>query len=323
MPDIYFSENLDGYIYEIQFVVDYCAVCCLIGLVYYRYPGWILTAGEVALRWKAGMRRYEVRVDDHNWVYLAGGEGENLLLIHGYGSEKDHFGPFLSGFNRSYHVIVPDLPGFGENTKILSVNYDIPSQVERLHRFVQQLGLDSFHLAGISMGGYICAYYASEHPEKVKSLVLMDAAGVESPKPSEVWELYRKSGKIVMLYRTPREFDELIKVLFYKPPRIPRHFKTYLADEANAVFDFRLKIINDIRAGGLYLLEHRLARIQAPVLIIWGVDDRILDVSGVEQFQRKIRDHRVVLLDRCGHVPYLEKPDETRTAIREFLKSLH
>lgn len=292
------------------------------GVVYWLFPGVIFESATHALRWWAGLERHEVRVDDHTWVYLEGGEGETILFIHGFGADKDRWGTFPAGFSGSYRLVVPDLPGFGEDSGVPSASYDIESQVKRLNRFVETIGLNKFHLVGISMGGYISAYYASEYPEKVKSLALMDALGVKSRIPSYFWQRYKKDGKVFFLYKTLQEFDEFMSVVFYRPPWIPVRIRDYLAQKGALNHDFRKKVLEDMAGCGLYLLEDRLQRIRAKTLIIWGANDRIIHVSSVEKFEKGLKNSRTVIIDKCGHVPYFEKPGETKRAYRDFLASL-
>jgi len=292
------------------------------GVLYYAFPGFILESAKHTLRFWAGLERRDVQVDDHQWVYLDGGKGETILFVHGFGAEKDRWGTFLPAFSKSYRLIVPDLPGFGENSRVPTARFDIPSQVKRLSRFIEAIGLDKFHVVGISMGGYISAYYASEHPEKVKSLCLLDAAGVDSPMPSDLWRQYRKDGKIPFLYRTTDEFNGLMRLLFYRPPWLPDRFKDYVVQQGDRDYDFREKILREMVEGGMNLLESRLPKIQARTLIIWGANDRIVHVSSVEKFQEGLRNSQTVILDQCGHIPYFEKAKETRRAYRRFLAGL-
>jgi pimeloyl-ACP methyl ester carboxylesterase len=299
------------------------ALIVLGGVVYYWFPGYLLESVKYAIRWRAGLEKYEIQVDDHSWVYLEGGGGETILFVHGFGADKDRWGPLLIDLSGSHRLIVPDLPGFGESSQVQSASYDIPSQVKRLNRFVETIKVDTFHMVGISMGGGIAAYYATEYPNKVKSLVLIDAAGVKSRIPSDTWRRYKEDGKILLLYKTPEQFDELLAVIFHRPPWIPAHLKAHIAKIGARNYDFRKKILNDLLKGGTAgLLENRLSRVKSKVLIIWGANDRIIHVSSVEKFERGLKNHQTVIIDNSGHVPYLEKPEETKRAIREFLDSL-
>ena len=292
----------------------------LAGVAYWRFAGLIFESMKCAIRWWAGLERHEVRVDDHRWVYLAGGEGEAIVFVHGFGADKDSWATFPFGLSVSYRLIVPDLPGFGESSQVGSARYDIPSQVNRLNDFVETIGLDSFHVLGSSMGGYISAYYASEYPEKVKSLVLIDAAGVNSRIPSDAWRLYKEEGKNVLLYKTAEQFDELMSLLFQRPPWIPGQLRAYLLRRRARDYDFHEKIVKDLSNGGMDLLESRLHKVRAKTLIVWGANDRITHVSSVEKFESGIKNTRIVTIENCGHMPFLEKPKETKAAYREFLE---
>jgi pimeloyl-ACP methyl ester carboxylesterase len=287
--------------------------------IYFWFPGLIYQTGIQALRIYSRTGAHVIMVNDHRWSYLDGGDGESILFIHGFGSDKDSWGPFLRAFSANHRIIVPDLPGFGENSRIPSVSYDIPTQAKRLDRFIEHLGLESFHLAGISMGGYIAAYYASEYPTKVKSLFLMDSAGVDSPVDSLMWKRYNKDNQLVLLYENPEQFDEFLSYVFHTPPKIPRHFKAYLAREGMAEHDFREKILQDMSNRGMSLLETRLHKIDANTLVLWGRDDKIIHVSAAEVFRNGLKHGHILVLDRCGHVPYLEKPKETTRAYQAFL----
>jgi abhydrolase domain-containing protein 6 len=288
----------------------------------YGFPGLILDGAKWFLRWQAGLTKKEIQVDDHRWVYLHGGKGEPILLVHGFGGEKDHWGFLPKALSSSHELIIPDLPGFGESSQIDSAVYDIPSQVNRLNRFVEALGLRSFHLLGVSMGGYIAGYYASEYSGKVKSLGLMSAAGVRSRVESTVWKRYREEGRILLVYKTETELEELMSVLFFRPPPVPRPFKRYLAEKGKAHYSFLEKILRDMEKGGDNLLEGRLARVKARSLVIWGANDEITHVSSVEKFENGLMDCRAVILEKCGHVPYFDQEKKTIKIYMDFLSSL-
>jgi abhydrolase domain-containing protein 6 len=284
---------------------------------------WILELAKRVLRRYAGVRRYEVQVDDQRWAYVEGGKGETILFVHGYGMEKDGWDLFLKHWTASYRVVAPDLPGFGETTRVVSAVYDVSHQVRRLDRFVDALGITSFHIAGISMGGAIAGCYAGEFPGKVRSLFLMAPAGVISRVPSAAWREYLEGGNIVLLYDNMEGFDRLLDMIFYHKPFVPRLIKRYFARKSALEYGFREKILRDLERGGIAVLEDRLTKVKAPTLLIWGEEDRILHVSGAEKFQQALVDCRVVSLKECGHVVFFDQPEATRLAYRDFLQSLN
>jgi len=291
-------------------------------VLYFWFPGFILDGAKKVLRWQAGLTRHTVQVDDHRWVYLEGGRGETILFVHGFGMEKDGWGLFLKAFSKSYRLIVPDLPGFGENSRLESANYEVLSQVKRLNRFVENLGLNRFHLVGSSMGGYIAGTYASEYPEKVKSLALFNPAGVSSRVPSDMWRRYEETGEIALLYKTKEGFEDLMALLFYRAPPVPAPFKNHFAELGASNYAFYAKVLRDIERGGRHELEQRLPRVKARTLVLWGANDRILHVSDAERFRERLKNVKVVILDQCGHAPFFEKRKETVKTYQDFLAEL-
>jgi len=198
----------------------------------------------------------------------------------------------------------------------------VPSQVKRLNRFVESLGLRRFHLAGSSLGGYIAGFYASEYPEKVKSLALFNPAGVNSPIQSDLWRRYAEKGENALVYRTEEGFEEILRLIFYRVPPVPGPFRTYFAELGASNYAFYRKVLRDLDQGGLYQLEPRLSRVEARTLVVWGADDRILHVSGAEIFRKGLKNVKVVILDQCGHAPFFEKRKETTKAYQDFLAEL-
>ena len=291
-------------------------------ILYNWFPALVLESAKRVLRWYSGLRRRVVNVGNRRWVYLEGGTGDPVVFVHGFGIDKDHFWTFLRGVSKSYRVVVPDLPGFGEGTKRFTDSYDIPSQVKRLDLFLDKLGLDSFHMFGESLGGYISGYYASKYPEKVKSLALMDAGGVSPTVPSDALRRFEEDGKVILVYKTVEEFEEFVSYVFEHLPWIPRPFKRHYAMQGALNHELHSKIVEDILDTGLYLLESRLSHISAETLVVWGANDRLFDVSTVEKFVSGIPKSRSVIIEDCGHVPYFEKPKEAKRAYREFLAGL-
>lgn len=121
--------------------------------IYFAAPGLVYRASISAERCRSGLSAKTVMVGDHRIAYLEGGEGPVVLLVHGFSGEKDHWTRFAKWLTPSYHVVIVDLPGFGESTKSWTAKYGILEQVGRLAGFIDALELGPVHLAGNSMGG--------------------------------------------------------------------------------------------------------------------------------------------------------------------------
>jgi len=176
-----------------------------LAVAYYLSPPWMAKAGLAIERARADLEVKSVTVGNDQIFYLEGGTGPDMVLVHGFGGDKDNYIRLARYLTKSYHVIIPDLTGFGESTKDMKVSYDIFSQATRLHEFIQMLKLTSFHLAGHSMGGAIVGAYGAKYPEMVKSLLLLAPAGVSTAPESEIMRRLKK-GDNPFIINNPADF---------------------------------------------------------------------------------------------------------------------
>jgi pimeloyl-ACP methyl ester carboxylesterase len=295
--------------------------------IYFLFPETLFRLAVKAERRSAGLIKKEILVDDHKIVYLEGGKGPTIVMIHGFGGSKDNWTRFAKYLTSEYHVVIPDLAGFGESSQIPTESYDVAKQLKRIDRFTEALKLEKFHVAGNSMGGMFAALYGAKYPQKVITVALLAPGGVGSPNPSEVAILI-KNGKNPLLTGSAEDFDKLLNLCFVKPPSMPSQFKKVLAADAVAHRDFNKKIWDDMY-GNLTkealsvrenLLVPYLPQIQAPVIIIWGDSDKILDVGGVSVLEKNLKNYKTVILKDTGHIPMLEHPRETASHYIGYLK---
>src|SRR5690606_70238 len=254
--------------------------------------------------------------------YYAGGpaDGETLLMIHGSGATRDTWRRFARHFTDRYKVIAVDLPGFGESDKP-DVSYDVASQVERLRAFVGTLGIKRLHLIGNSMGGHIAALYAARHPEQVLSVALLDNAGIDSPRKSEMFEMIERGQPTPLVVRRAEDFDTLMSFVFVTPPPLPEALKRHFAEQSMANQAHYDMIFRQLREHYIPL-EPELPKIQAPTLVLWGDRDRVLDVSSIDVMRPLLKKPTVVVMKDCGHAPMIERPGETAQHYQAFLDSL-
>lgn len=301
-------------------------VVLLVG-TYFLFPKTVFNLALQAQRQSAGLVKKEIQVDDHKIAYLEGGKGQTIILLHGFGANKDNWTQFAKYLTGDYHLVIPDIPGFGESSRIQKATYDAENQMRRIDRFAEALKLERFHLAGNSLGGMFAAAYAAKHPRKVSTLALLAPAGVKSPKMSEMAILLRK-GTNPFLAGSPGDFDKLIELCFVKPPFMPSRFRKILAADAVAHGDFNKKILDDMKwdhTGATpspmeTFLDPYLPQIQAPVLIIWGDTDKILDVGGVAVLEKNLKNYHSIIMINTGHIPMLENPQQTAAYYVSYLK---
>jgi len=271
-------------------------------------------------RKSAALTLKNVVVGDHTVVYLEGGKGKTIVLVHGFGSEKDHWVHVAAGLTSSYHVIIPDLPGFGESTKLSSASYDMVSQADRLHAFIKQvIPSRPVAVAGHSMGGNIAGHFAAKYPQEVSHLILIDSSGITSPEKSDLVRALEQ-GVNPLLVSSESDFSRLLSFCYVEPPYIPSSTKRFLAERAIRNKPGNEKVWSDMLIKKPSNLDDKLSLLTMPVLIIWGDSDRLIHISAVSVLEKGIKNHTTRIIKKCGHQPILEKPEETANDIKEFLE---
>ena len=286
--------------------------------VYFFFPGVTLALAERAELHAAGLERASVEVAGHRIVYLVGGSGEPLLLLHGFGADKSNWVRVARYLTPRFRVIAPDLPGFGESTWDSKAHYAVSDQADRVHAFAQALGFGPLHVGGNSMGGSIAGVYAARYRQEVKSVWLLAPGGVRSAKPSQLQERIGK-GDNPLFVRDTEGFERLLDFAFVQRPLIPRPIERYLAERAIAHRAINEKIGEDLQHAPV-VLENELAGLPIPALIVWGDHDRLVDVSGAEVLKGVMPKAEVVILRDVGHVPMVERPDASARAFLHFQK---
>jgi len=287
----------------------------LVGIttLYWTRPRLLFDAVKSLLRRRAALSRRTVLVGDIEWPYLDGGKatGEPVVLVHGFGGDKDNwtlYAPFLTPHHR---VICPDLPGFGESDRSVDRDYRVQAQAHRLCEFLDALGIDRCHLAGNSMGGFIALQFALDFPERLASLTLLDNAGVAGTGISELQRSIQQGSNLLEL-KAMADVDRLLAFVYRKPPFMPRQFKRVMLDDALANAQVLEKVFWTLAKEGIAgALNARLGEVQAPTLIVWGRHDQLIDVSVVDELRGGIANSVAVVFEHVGHVPMLEAPRET------------
>lgn len=273
-------------------------------------------------RSQAGLESDDVVLGDLSVAYLSR-QGENpertLLMVHGFGGNKDNWVRMVPYLPEQYQLLIPDLPGHGNSSIGTSEDYSIESQAETLVAFLDELGIQQVDMAGNSMGGGITVYFASRYPDRVRTIALYDPAGSDR-YPSELDEALAR-GENPLVVEQPGDMDRLLDFVLEKRPFLPWPVASVMEDKAMAREEINEAIFSAIlESGGKVSLEHVLAGIEAPALIVWGQQDRVLAPENAEVFEQGITTSRVELLEGVGHVPMLEVPEHSARLWHDFLQ---
>lgn len=289
------------------------ALVAALAVFAYARPVTLLEAsGELLLRLR-GVRSEHAQAGPYGLRYLEAGSGPPLVLVHGLGSSAmQDWGRLMAPLGRSFHVYAPDLPGFGRSERP-DVPYGIPLQVEAVRAFMAAVGVSRARVVGNSMGGWIVARLAAEHPELVERLVLVAPAGMRpqdaAPIPAEL-----------LLPRDEEGLRQLVAVVRHKPPPLPSFLaRDILARKLRDEWIVR-RTLESIR-GGRHWLNGTLARATMPALIVWGRQDRLIPAAYAEPLQAELPNATLRLLGDCGHVPMADCPEAFDRELAAFLQA--
>ena len=291
-------------------------------LLYFFFPEQIVLLARWLMRQRARVERKTVTVDGRTWPYLEGGDPSKptLVMVHGFGADKDHWTFYAPWLTKDYHLIAPDLPGFGENDRDGELPFDVGSQAARLKAFLDALGIDRPHLGGNSMGGWIVLRFAIDYPGSLRTLTLMNNAGILGADESELQKLAANRDYNPLTIANLEDADRLIAFVVRKPTFLPARLKPVIYADALKHRDLLDKIFwaiaDEMEAKPL---NDELGKVTVPTLIIWGRHDKLIDVSCVAVLEQGIAGSRSHIFEHVAHVPMIEDPKATAEVQRAFL----
>jgi len=251
--------------------------------------------------------QYEIKQKD-KFRYVEEGVGEPLVLLHGLFGALSNFADLIEYFRNHYKVIVPMLPLFD-----LDILHTTVGGLEKyVHKFIESQDYKDIHLLGNSLGGHVALVHVLKHPQRIRSIILTGSSGLFE---SGMGDSYPKRGD----YEYIRKKTELT---FYNPEVASKE----LVDEVYEIVNNRIKAIKIIALAKSAIrnnLGEELNQIQQPTLLIWGNNDTITPPFVGREFQRMIPNSELYFIDKCGHAPMMEVPDEFNKILYKFLTKLN
>ena len=262
----------------------------------------------------------EVHTPRGRMHYVEAGQGKPLVLLHGFGANKDNFVQIAPYLTDRYHLNIPDMIGFGESDKPLQIAYGPDIQADRLHGLLQALGIKGrVNVGGNSMGGLITLQYGLRHADQTASLWLLDPAGIFSAPETEFMKVALHAGKNPFEIHSADDLALIMSKAFAKPPFIPRPIldvqaRDFIANKAvqDKVFADVMKIDTEKDIAGLTL----------PALIVWGDQDQFVHPAGAEILHKLLPNSQVVMMREMGHIPQMEAPARTAADYIGFQNAL-
>jgi pimeloyl-ACP methyl ester carboxylesterase len=272
--------------------------------------------------WRRHRRSVELAGATVNYVEI--GEGRPILFVHGISGCWQNWLENVPHFGRGHRAIALDLPGFG-SSPMPSWEIDMPAYGRLLHDFCVELGLEQVTLVGNSMGGFVALEAVTEFPQHFERLALVSAAGILNtwnPEARATITAYgwKKFGPGVAdrgrwIVSHPRSRRLLLSPFFRYPNRLGAELLLEQLEGGARCPGFEPALLALIRRD----IRERLARIEMPTLVVWGLSDRVIPVAAAISYHRRIPQSRLEIFERTGHLPQLERPARFNAVLDDFL----
>lgn len=257
-----------------------------------------------------------------------GNSGNALVLLHGLGGSIEVWWKNVVQLSRHYQVYAVDLAGFGKTDKVHGAcRYTLPFFAQFVDKFIQQMGIRTFYLLGLSFGGAVALQYTLNFKEKVKKLVLVDsfALGNDIAKPLKKYTL----PLVGEWYSFPSRntVAQFIRSMMYNPEIVtdevvdtfcklsPMHLQSVFLKTIRSLYSFS-GLKKKVRDEVVNKLEH----IDIPTLIVWGKQDTYVPIEHAYYAQSVIPDASLLFIDKCAHYPPFEQPKLFNDLVISFLK---
>lgn len=270
-----------------------------------------------------------VSVGGMDTYYERYGSGPPLILIPPGGSHTSTWRFNIGALSRSHEVWTLDLPGSGYSDKPATFPYTHRSYAEFVRDFMTTMGIPKAVVAGQSLGGAVALEFALDFPDRTAGLVLIDAGGYPRGGTPGVFNAMRSRtmNAIVMSFSSYPAVVKASFAAFYRDPtpfardaahvaeicdinRTPNARRAWYWMQRALDFDFAFPDVGRIKS------------VAVPTLILWGRDDRVVDVRTASRFQQDIAGSRLAVIDNAGHSVHEEKPEEVNGAMASFLDAI-
>ncbi|XP_059151092.1 monoacylglycerol lipase ABHD6-like [Physella acuta] len=295
---------------------------------------------RVAVRWSGMKMKYTKPLSD-GFTFFYGEKGHfikdqmSILLLHGFSADHFMWAPIVQNISSNVHVVAVDLPGHGFSSNPLKDDdIGFKGQIKRIRQFLDVVNLSSqpLHVVGVSMGGTLAGLFAAEFPQ-LTGLVTITCPSMKTPVESRLIKQHKKiileehGGQLTldncpMLPQTAEKLQTMLNISHYYSVKYPLQIlkgAVELRKKKNYLF---LPLVNLlISEESSEMLEKNVHKILAPTQIIWGQEDWIMDVSGVDVLKDKLPNcKRIDILKECGHAVNLDQPAIVANIVLDFWK---
>lgn len=245
-------------------------------------------------------------ITEGNFSYTESGQGQPIIVLHGLMGGLSNFDGVFNYFSKNgYKVIIPELPIY----KLPILKTNVKSLSKFLKEFMVFKKIDKAILLGNSLGGHIALYFAKLNLKNVAGIVLSGSSGLYE---KSLGDTYPKRGNYEYIKLKTQE-------VFYSPEIATKE----VVDEIFEAVNDRNKVIRTL-AIAKSAIRHNMAKdlpaMNTPACIIWGKDDTVTPPEVAEDFMKLLPDANLYWIDKCGHAPMMEHPEEFNEILESWLK---
>lgn len=260
--------------------------------------------------------------------YETRGKGDPIILLHGFGGNIYSWHHLILPLSRDHELFLIDLKGFGKSPKPHDKHYEVRDQAELIYKFIIAHKLTNLTLVGHSLGGGVALLTALEllkqHPGSLRRLVLIDAAAYKQDLPGFI-DILRAPllGPLVTSLLSDRQKVQMIlKKAYYDDSKITEEQVTAYATPLRTPGGTYalIRTAKTILPANIQQISEKYKDINVPTLIVWGKQDSIVPLQIGQHLHKDIARSELVVIDKCGHIPHEERPEDALNAISHFLQ---
>lgn len=252
-----------------------------------------------------------INIDNIKTNYIVEGEGETILMLHGWGSNLLPFNPLIKHLSLYYKVYALDMPGFGQSEEP-STPWSVDDYVNFIIQFTREMGISNAILIGHSFGGECIIKLANitDLPFTINKIILMGSAGIRRPKTA------KQKAKIRM-YKLGKWFLKLKLIKFLYPDALEQlQSRSGSADYRAASPMMRQSFVKVVNEN---LDEHYFKNVTPSTLLIWGENDTSTPLIDGQYMEKTIPDAGLVTIKNAGHYVFLDQAYTVHKVIDSFL----
>lgn len=260
------------------------------------------------LRYNIPMEKKRVVINDILTIYYCYNPkkaSKTLLFLHGWRSNSTLWFSVVNPLveREDYAIYCVDLPGFGES-HLPKKPWKIQDYVNHVLSFIRKLNLDKVTLVGHSFGGSIGIVIASEHPDLLDTLVLVDSAGLR---------------KVTVKRQTKKIIAKILKPIFMLSLFAPIRTRIYVlmgAEDYIATPELKQTYLNIVNEN----LSDYLPKIKTKTLLLWGQNDKDTPLHDAREMEKTIRNNKLIIIPDAGHYSFLDNPKKFLSELTNFLE---